>query len=174
MHLGGRRIGRRIGRSIYGRVAGLKNRLVRARYFRGHGVHSPFVYAIVRQVFMRHDLLPGDRELYGALCAAGVGHRRAVQLQNLFIHCGYHTFAMNRTGVDLCVVGRSLPEEEVLALVDQARRCGTTLVLLEPYADEERCRLCRRIVAAHGCASVDNRAYLLIFNNYLPKQHFRI
>lgn len=63
MHLGGRRIGRRIGRSIYGRVAGLKNRLVRARYFRGHGVHSPFVYAIVRQVFMRHDLLPGDREL---------------------------------------------------------------------------------------------------------------
>lgn len=166
--------GRKRGRGICGRVAELKNRLVRARYFRGHGVHSPFVYALVREVFMRHELLPGPRALYEELRAAGVEPRRAVQLQNLFIHCGYTSCAMDRAGVDFCVVTEALPAADLLALVDEARRSGTTLAVLHPYADEERIRLCRRIVAEHGCTSVDNRAYLLIFNNYLPKQHFRI
>lgn len=166
--------GRKIGRSIYGRVAELKNRLVRARYFRGHGVHSPFVYTIVREVFMRRELLPGSRTLYEALLAVGVEPRRAVQLQNLFIHCGYASFALNRAGNDFCVVTEALPAGEVPALVEEARRCGTTLAVLHPYADEERLRLCRRIVAGHRCTTVDNRAYLLVFNNYLPKQHFRI
>lgn len=34
----------------------LRSHLARARFFRGHGVHSPFVYAIVRQVFMKTEL----------------------------------------------------------------------------------------------------------------------
>ena len=59
-----------------GRVAELRNRLSRARYFRGHGVHSPFVYDIVREVFMRDGLLPGDRTVYEALTAAGISRRR--------------------------------------------------------------------------------------------------
>lgn len=39
----------------------LRSHLARARFFRGHGVHSPFVYAIVRQVFMKTELAEGDR-----------------------------------------------------------------------------------------------------------------
>lgn len=46
-------------------MAELRNRLSRARYFRGHGVHSPFVYTIVREVFMRRELLPGDGRFTG-------------------------------------------------------------------------------------------------------------
>ena len=88
--------GHRLSLHLPRRVAELQNRLSRARYFRGHGVHSPFVYAIVREVFMRRELLAGDRGLYEALLAAGVPQRRAVQLQNLAIHCGYATFGMNR------------------------------------------------------------------------------
>ena len=79
--------GHPIGLRLSGRMAELRNRLSRARYFRGHGVHSPFVYTIVR--------------------------------------------------------------------------C-------------ERQALCRQLVAAHRSTSVDNRGYLLLFHNYLPKQHFRI
>ena len=71
---------------LSGRVAELRNRLSRARYFRGHGVHSPFVYDIVREVFMHDGLLPGDRTVYDSLTAAGVSRRRAGQLQNLAIH----------------------------------------------------------------------------------------
>jgi len=52
-------VGHPISFRLPGRVSELRNRLSRARYFRGHGVHSPFVYDIVRSVFMRDDLLPG-------------------------------------------------------------------------------------------------------------------
>ena len=85
---------------LSGRVAELRNRLSRARYFRGHGVHSPFVYDIVREVFMHDGLLPGDRTVYDSLTAAGVSRRRAGQLQNLAIHCGYKTFGLTRADAE--------------------------------------------------------------------------
>lgn len=157
-----------------GRVAEIRNRLSRARYFRGHGVHSPFVYDIVRRVFMRDDLLPGDRSLYDALTAAGVERRRAVQLQNLAIHCHYRTFGLNRAEGDLCVAMRGLKLSETLALVRDAAGAGRTVAVMSPYDGHVRQALCAQIVAEHRSTTVDNRGYLLIFNNHLPKQHFRI
>ncbi len=166
--------GHRLSLHLPRRVAELHNRLSRARYFRGHGVHSPFVYAIVREVFMRRELLAGDRGLYEALLAAGVSQRRAVQLQNLAIHCGYATFGLNRADADLCIVTRDLPRAETLSLVRAAAEGGHTVAILSPYDGRERQALCAQIVSGHRSTTVDNRAYLLIFNNYLPKQHFRI
>ncbi len=49
-----------IKRRLYG-LAMLPARFARARYFRGHGVHSPFVYRFVRQVFMQLRLVGGER-----------------------------------------------------------------------------------------------------------------
>lgn len=163
-----------IGARVSGRVAELRSRFGRARYFRGHGVHSPFVYDLVRQVFMRRDLLPGDRELCRALLAAGVAKSRAVELQNLAIHCRYATFGLNRAEADLCVLTRAVGPEATLALVRAAAEAKHTVAVLAPYADRERLELCRRIVAEHRSTTVDNRGYLLLFNNHLPKQHFRL
>lgn len=157
-----------------GRVSELRNRLSRARYFRGHGVHSPFVYDIVRSVFMRDDLLPGRRDLYEALLTAGVSRRRAVQLQNLMIHCGYTTFGLNRADAEFCIATRSLSRTETLALVGDAAAAGNTVAVMSPYDGRERRAMCLQIVAAHRSTTVDNRGYLLVFNNNLPKQHFRI
>ena len=70
--------GRRLGGGLSGGMRRLGSRLARVRYFRGHGVHSPFVYDLVREVFMRRELLPGGHALYDALLAAGVSRRRAV------------------------------------------------------------------------------------------------
>ena len=95
--------GHKLGLKFYGRVTELRNRLSRARFFRGHGVHSPFVYDVVRNVFMRDTLLPGDRALFRELLAAGVPERRAVQLQNLAIHCGYASFGLNRADAEFCI-----------------------------------------------------------------------
>ncbi len=164
----------RLGTGWYGRMAELRNRLARARHFRGHGVHSPFVYDLVREVFMRERLLPGSRTLYEALLAGGVPQRRAIQLQNLCIHCEYATFALNRAGGALCVITRDCPRAEAERLVRAAAAARRTVALLAPYESRERLNLCRRIVAEHRSTTVDNRAYLLIFNNHLPKQHFRI
>lgn len=152
----------------------LSDRLTRARFFRGHGVHSPFVYTLVREVFMQERLLGADRSLYDRLLAEGVAPRRAVQLQNLFTHSCFRSWAIDAPADDLIVLTPRLSEERTRLLTDCAADGGTTLALLAPYENRSREALCRSIVAAHGSTSVDNRAYLLVFNHDLPKQHFRI
>lgn len=161
-------------RRLQGRVARLQNRLSRARYFRGHGVHSPFVYQIVRRVFMCGGLLPGDRKLYEALRAEGIPERRAIQLQNLAIHCGYDSFGLNRSDERFCVVTEALSRAQTESLIDVARRAGATVAVMSPCATPWRQAICSRIIASHLSTTVDNQGYLLIFNNHLPKQHFRI
>ena len=125
--------GHPIGLRLSGRMAELRNRLSRARYFRGHGVHSPFVYTIVREVFMRRELLPGDRALYGALLEAGVSRRRAVQLQNLAIHCGYATLGLDRAEAEFCVATRGLGRLETLGPVRAAAGQGRIAAVLALY-----------------------------------------
>ena len=151
----------------------LRSHLARARFFRGHGVHSPFVYAIVRQVFMKTELREGDRSLYAALRERGVNERRAVQLQNLFIHCGYNRFGMNRaTEADLCIATADTPTDRLPQLAEAARRGGDAL---------HHGAVCRRrtpqLLQASGggtpSTSIDNRGYLLLFNGTLPKQIFQ-
>ena len=75
---------------------------------------------------------------------------------------------------EFCILTRDLPRAETLALVAAAGEAGHTVALMSPCEGQDRQMLCRQIVAAHRSTTVDNRGYLLIFNNNLPKQHFRI
>ncbi len=72
-------------------------------HFRGHGVHSPFVYSLVREVF-----LFCERRSFGVNCV--------------------HTDARTR----------------------------------------------RRMASLHRSTSIERRGYLLLFDDGLPKQHFRL
>jgi hypothetical protein len=166
------------GRTILQRLYGVTrwgNRVSRARYFRGHGVHSPFVYAIVRQVFMQSTPIAEDG-LFGDLCSAGIARRRAVQLRNLVAHCSYSRVGIDCEceGYDFVVLTANFPTERLSAMADEARVSGTTLAVVAPYANRERDVVCRHIVETHRSTTVDNRGYLLIFNNHLPKQHFKL
>lgn len=152
----------------------LPDRLARARYFRGHGVHSPFVYDLVRHVFMERRLPDADCALYVRLLSEGVAAGRALQLQNLYTHCACGSFAVDEGGADLSILTCALPEASTLEFVREAALRGTTVAILYPHADRQRERLCRTIVEVHTSTTVDKRAYLLLFNNCLPKQHFRI
>ncbi|MBE6195967.1 MAG: hypothetical protein E7137_02600 [Rikenellaceae bacterium] len=167
--------GRTLKQRLYG-LGQLPGRVARARYFRGHGVHSPYVYSIVRQVFMQRNLLTARRDLCDELLALGAPRRRAIQLQNLMIHCGYATYAINclPAACPYAIVTSEVDEATTLALVGKAEEQGCTLVLASPYNCRERTELCQRIVAHHKCTSVDNRGYLILFNNHLPKQHFKL
>lgn len=160
--------GHRFGQGL----AAVRRRLLRMRHFRGHGVHSPFVYALVREVFMRSSLMPGGRALFRSSIEAGVAERQAVLLQNLAIHGGYRTFGLNRPEGELYIATRELPQPEVLALVRRAAETGAAVAVLEPCRGRVRQQFCCRLVADHRSTSVDNRACLLLFNNGLPKQHF--
>lgn len=162
------------GLHIGSRLAEFRRRLHRARYFRGHGVHSPFVYDLVRNVFMCKELCSEDRSLYRALIARGVGARCAVELQNLAIHCGYTSFGIDRAEGELWIVTRELEVMKIALLVAAAARVGRTVAILDPAECPERLTFCRRIVTTHLSTTVDNRAYLLLFNNHLPKQTFQL
>ena len=82
------------------RVAAGSVRAANVRHYRGHGVHSPFVYSLVRQVFMRRRVEGSNTALYADLVLRHVSRRRATQLQNLYTHCGYENFLFRRYGLE--------------------------------------------------------------------------
>ncbi len=168
--------GRTLKRRLYG-LATLPQRVARVRYFRGHGVHSPFVYAIVRQVFMSSKLNDHESVLHDALLSRGFVRRRAIQLQNLYTHCNYNSFAIDEltNPCDLCILTPDVDDQTTRDIVRRAARRHTTVALMSPYDGRERAALCQELSEDHCCTSVDNRGYLLLFSNPdLPKQHYRI
>ncbi len=163
------------------RVAAGSVRAANVRHYRGHGVHSPFVYSLVRKVFMHRRVEGADVALYTDLVLRHVSRRRATQLQNLYSHCGYenYLFADSHTtsldGVELCIVPRECSIDDLHRLTEEARLAQTTLCILAPRDERARNRQCRRLVSEHRGTSVDNRGYLLLFNvEGLPKQHFSL
>ena len=128
---------------------------------------------------MRSKFINDERSLYDALVAAGVAKRRAMQLQNLMAHCKYSTFKIDCpveqvAGCDMVIATKITPTEALQQMAEKAHSEHLTLCVISPSLDQQRDRACRAIVDAHTCTSVDNRGYLLIFNNHLPKQKFRL
>lgn len=167
---------RNLKRRLYG-LTTIPQRVARVRYFRGHGVHSPFVYQLVRQAFMKGKLQTSEPVLYEALVQRGFVKKRAVQLQNLYSHCDYRSFSIDslENPCDLCLLTEAIGEQETIELVERAAMRHTTVALMSPYNGRKRTDLCRRLTEAHPCTSVDKRAFLLLFSDSkLPKQHYRI
>ena len=168
------------GRNLKQRLYGLTligNRLSRIRHFRGHGVHSPFVYSLVRKVFMHKGLLSEDsRALYDALTTLKTPKRRAIELQNCMLYCGYTTFSIDSPEccAEFNILTEHYPTAELERALSRAAELGTTLVVLSPYLCRERKDVCQSLIARHTSTSVDNGGYILYLNNYLPKQHYRL
>ena len=169
---------KRSGRTLKQRLYGIKHvgsYLCRARYFRGHGVHSPYVYSIVRKVFMSSKLNTNQTDLRDALLMCNVSKRRATELQNLVVHCNYASWSIdNMQPCQMLIATMATTYEHLMKDVDYAREQGITLCIMRPYNNAERWAVCSRIIEEHASTTVDNRGYLLIFNNHLPKQRFRL
>ena len=168
--------GRNIKRRLYSLTL-IGDRLARIRHFRGHGVHSPFAYNLVRKVFMHKSLSEAEQHpLYNKLKALGIPERRAIELQNTMYHLGYTTYSIDCTVADkeLNIISLNLPTCQLQAIAQSAVEHKSTLVILSPYFDKERTTLCSQLITSHPSTSVDYRAYLMLFNNHLPKQHFRL
>ena len=169
---------KRSGRTLKHRLYGLKHlptHLRRARHFRGHGVHSPYIYNIVRKVFMQNKLVAEMRDLHDALVARGIASRRCVQLQNLVAHCDYESWSIDTLRpCQMLIATMATTFEQLMEYADYAREQGITLCIMRPYNNAERWAVCSQIIEEHPSTTVDNRGYLLIFNNHLPKQRFRL
>lgn len=149
------------------------NRLMRMRHFRGHGVHSPYVYALVREVFMaRRNTMACDPVFEAAMLGAGLSRRAARELQQICRRCGCKTWGVDREGDGMTCLTCAAAEDLCRRVLSQARASGGTVVIVRPYADSGRVRFCDAVIAAHTSTSVDRGSYMLLFNNHLPKQHF--
>lgn len=172
-------IKRKIIRSYYY----LRN-LAHLQHYRGFGVHSPFVYGIVRHSLMeKHRLAGTDKSVFNALAAMRVSSKRATQLQNLYTWCAYKRFFIltdtdNSDALDdttICFVMPSLPESETFALAAKAKDTGCAICLMAPYESHKRSKLCHELIRRHTHTSIDNRGFMLMFcNPRQPKQHFKL
>lgn len=163
------------GRNLGRRLLLLGNRLSRMKHHHGHGVHSPFVYSLVRKVFMPRNLIENSGTLlYDNLIAEGVKQKRARQLHNLLAHIEGKSYSINEVEGDLSILLEDYPTEQLHNAYDEARTKGVTLAIYQPYLTRERQNCVKELIAMHQCTTVDNRGYILFFNNRLPKQHYRL
>ena len=163
------------GRNLRLRLQLLGNRLSRAKHYRGYGVHSPFVYSLVRKVFMCRALFDGSgSELYDRLRQEGLSVKSARQLHNLLPYIGADTYSINSVEGEVAILLEGYPTEQLRGAYDEAKNDGRTLVICQPYTNRERQICVKELMEIHTSTTVDNRAYILFFNNYLPKQHYRL
>ena len=163
------------GRNLARRLMLLGNALSRVKHRRGHGVHSPFVYSLVRKVFMPNSL--DERlgsALYDSLRGAGVAEKSARQLHNLLPHIEGQSYSINEVECDLSILLADYPTEQLRSAYEEAKREGLTLAICQPYLNRERQNEIKGLIDEHRSTTIDNRAYILFFNNRLPKQYYRL
>lgn len=154
----------------------LGNRLSRIKHHKGHGVHSPFVYGFVRRVLMTKTLCEeSGTALYDSLLAEGVAEKRAKELHNTLCYIEGKSYSVNEVECDLSILLASYPTERLREACEEAKREGVTLAICQPYLNRERQSVVKALIEEHRSTSIDNRAYILFFNNNrLPKQHYRL
>lgn len=124
---------------------------------------------------MCRKLMAGDHALYDRLMALGVPRRRAVQIDNLTKHCGYGRWAVDALEhADIIIATLATRYDRLAEYARHARETRATLCIMAPYNNADRWRVVRSLIEAHPSTTVDNRGYLLMFNNHLPKQRFRL
>lgn len=66
--------------------------LSRIRHFRGHGIHSPFVYGLKRDVFMGKNEKTENIFLLNTLTNKGIRRKTAKELEKLHAYCNFNGF----------------------------------------------------------------------------------
>ncbi len=163
------------GRNLGRRLLLLGDRLSRIKHRKGHGVHSPFVYGFVRKVLMAKTLCEGfDNTLYNTLLAKGVKEKRVRELHNTLCYIEGKSYSVNEVACDLSILLADYPTEQLRSAYEEAKREGLTLAICQPYLNRERQNEIKGLIDEHRSTTIDNRAYILFFNNRLPKQYYRL
>lgn len=172
-----KRVPQRIARAVrYGRTLG------HVRHYRGHGVHSPFVYRIVREVVMRKREIAGeDRALFDILRSMGVSRKRSAQLQNFYALCGCSCyvvddewFASKEDGV-MWVLSKRAEPAVVAEVVRHAESHKVVVCIVYPRSTSKRYKATRKAISEHRGLSIDSIGFVaLMCNDNRQKQHIYI
>ena len=163
------------GRNLGRRLMLLGDRIARIKHRKGHGVHSPFVYGFVRKALMAKTLCEGSgTALYDSLIAENMKEKRARELHNLLAYIEGQSYSINEVECDLSILLADYPTVQLREAYEEAKREGVALVVGQPYLNRERQNEVLALQEEHCSTTIDNRAYMIFFNNYLPKQHYRL
>lgn len=150
------------------KIAQRVKNLRRLRHRKGFGVHSPFVYTLVREVFTKRIC---DSSILNQLKEIYLKERQKVEIANFIEHIKATNFGVDVEsckGFDLVVSTNKQSQESLNRLIAESRNSGTTLII----TTWERKLQLKEIVKAHTSTTIDKRGYLIMMNNHLPKQHF--
>lgn len=166
---------------------GVRSR-IHVRHFRGRSIHSPFMYGMVRNVFMQGRITGPDDRLYNLLRETGLGESASVMLQNMLTYSGLHGYTLigpkhrvgsctcePQKGRNLCIL---LPGVPVRTLMEAARDASVReniLVILAPHLTRRGREAAQAIRHHYPCVSVDRcNMVICIFDHKLQPQHYRI
>ncbi len=168
---------------------GVRSR-IHLRHFRGRSIHSPFMYGMVRHVFMRNRIDSDDQRLYECLRAEGVKSSTAIMLQNLQTYCTLRQFILTtpQGSEKRQFPDNTLPSERKLrvilpgvqprTLIDTAREAALehdVLVILAPHLTRRGREAAQSIRHRYPCVSVDRgNLMIFIFDPKLQPQHYHI
>jgi hypothetical protein len=112
--------------------------------------------------------------LFDSLVAEGVKEKRARELHNVLSYIEGHSYSINEVEGDLSILLADYPTARLREALTTAKSEGVALVVCQPYLNRERQNEIKALVGEHRSTTVDNRAYIVFFNNHLPKQHYRL
>ena len=156
---------------------------LRIRHFRGRGIHSPFVYYLVRKSLMKWRVTGGNTELYKKLTELHLHRRMAMQLQNVHEYCHLSEFEIiteYREGImydphKFYLTHPKLNIDELCLAVKEIEDVKGSVAVLYPRYNKARFIYCKRMFKRGEFLSIDNKRYILFFfNGRVPKQHYRL
>ena len=161
---------------------------IHLHHWRGRKIHSPFMYGVVRGVFMQHSLIRDEHELYDELRKIGISQKNAVILQNLYIHCHLENYFIadedskitdipesSKKGPNLCILFSSVSPIVAFETARQMEHGKGVLAAVYPHRNTSWRKISARIWDEFRCVSVDRRLLrLYFFDSKLQCQHYRI
>lgn len=154
----------------------------RINHWRGHGIHSPFMYRLVREVLVKKRVSYNPHTLPENIINYNLLKRDTLLIRNLYSFLQYPDSVIvgegepgNRT---FCVAPMDASPEAIRQTIEmiRSRRYNECCVaVLGVNKSLEKYQLCRRLIQTEGCVCVDlYRTYLFLFDHRLQKQYYRI
>lgn len=158
---------------------------LRIRHYKGHGVHSPFAYGIVRNVRMNTVPIPDGTPLYAHLRSIGIGNKTAEFIQRLYTYmkCSeceidgrtIEGMATATDGPGMTILTPAMDECISAEMQIAAHSERRIVVLTEPRKTLLRYKMCRTIVTSHKGLSIDCCGTIIVFNTSgLNDQHIKL
>lgn len=160
--------------------------VLRVKHMRGHGVHSPFAYYFVREVYMHRkswQRCEGKR-VYEDSINAGFTKIDASFFLRLYEYvkadaCLFYAkdtlqYDLRHDNVVRVFLDDAYPELSKYIAPESNILSGVT-VIISPHKDRQRYGICGELINSHNGLSIDCRRAVLLFHySGLSKEHIRL